>query len=576
MKSIVLWSPTHSASARPTISPKESLHICVSLALKALIALLGTTILINAVYAQDYDLAILDGRVMDPETGFDAVRNVGIKDGKIAIITSEKVVGEQTIDASGHVVAPGFVDYHTHAIDALGEKLGLRDGVTTGMDLEGGALNVSRWYESQAGNRAMNYGTTVSQIGARMLIHDSEEMEGQDKYDLDGPLDARQLTDLFNDTATDGVVGWSRSRSNLDQLNRSNEILDEGLRQGALGVGSVVGYMREGVTSFEQFLAQKAAANYGRVTCVHARFYPGGLAPVEHPIGFDEVFTNAFTLDAPLLYQHNMDYGWWEIEAKLAKAREKGLNVWSEMYPYVGGSTVISAEYLLPDTFEKSGNIYGANADEGGIYDPVLDKFYTKDEFLEMREKEPGRFIIVYYVIRKPWILEWIRTPHMTVASDGVFSATPNSFETPYEDYAGHPRTAGTRARTLRLARENGIDLMHVIANASYWPARHLGDTGVEAMQVRGRIQEGMVADITIFDPDTVTDNATYRIREQGLPSTGIPYVIINGTIVVNDSQVQEVYPGEAIRFPAEEEGRFVPLTEKEFLLQFPRRFLSD
>jgi len=113
---------------------------------------------------------------------------------------------------------------------------------------------------------------------------------------------------------------------------------------------------------------------------------------------------------------------------------------------------------------------------------------------------------------------------------------------------------------------------MHMIAQNSYWAAKHLGDAGVEAMQVRGRIQEGMVADIAIFNPETVTDNATYVIGENGLPSTGIPYVLVNGTVVVRDSEIVEgVSPGQPIRYAAEEAGRWEPLQKESYLEQLFR-----
>jgi len=543
----------------------------VALAISAL--LLGAIATSSAI-AQDYDLVILNGRVMDPETKLDAILNVGIKGGETSVITEKIITGEESIDASGHVVVAGFIDTHFHAIDPLGEKLALRDGVTTAMDLELGAINIAEWYAAQEGKRATNYGTTVSQMLARMLVHDAKDIEAQDQYDFDGPLDALQVSQLMTLVAADGKPGWSVSRSNPEQLNRINAIYDEGLRQGAIGFGSTVGYMRTGVTTYEMYLAQKAAAHYGRLTGIHARFYPSALTPIEHPTGFNEVFTNAMTLGAPLIYQHNCDYGWWEIEQKLAAARKMGLNMWSECYPYVGASTAISAEFFLPDVYEAGGNAYGSSPEEGGIYSPAKNKFYTKEEFLQARKDEPGEIVIAYYAIRAPWLVDMLKTPHMTVASDAVpsFDVT---FDTPYEKYVGHPRTTGTRGKAFRLARGNDIPLMHMIANASYYPALHLGDAGLASMKVRGRMQEGMVADITIFDPEKITDNATYKAGEQGRPTTGIPYVIVNGTVVVKDSKVQRVYPGQPIRYPVEEKGRFEPITEEDFLKQFPKKFLG-
>ena len=85
-----------------------------------------------------YDLVITGGRVMDPETNYDAVANVGIRGGRIAVITKKKITGKETIDAGGLVLAPGFIDTHFHWTRPIGYKLALRDGVTTAMDLEAG------------------------------------------------------------------------------------------------------------------------------------------------------------------------------------------------------------------------------------------------------------------------------------------------------------------------------------------------------------------------------------------------------------------------------------------------------
>jgi len=89
------------------------------------------------------------------------------------------------------------------------------------------------------------------------------------------------------------------------------------------------------------------------------------------------------------------------------------------------------------------------------------------------------------------------------------------------------------------------------------------------AMQERGRMQQGMVADIAIFNPATVTDHATYKFGEHGLPSSGIPYVIVNGQLVVKESKFQKVWAGQPIRFPIRETGQFKPVTEKDWVQNF-------
>lgn len=513
-------------------------------------------------YAQTYDLVILNGRVMDPESMLDATLNVGIEDGRIAVITPKDIEGRVTINAEGHVVAPGFIDLHFHALDGLSLKLAALDGVTTGMDLEAGAIHVAEWYaEKDESGWPLNYGTGVSQEMTRTRVHDPE-------VDTSGWQDATSVFDLRAQAVKeDGVPGWSVTRSNLDQLNQILGYMDEELRQGAISVASTIGYMSEGVTTFEMYKTQEVAANYGRLLGAHVRFH-GNPSNPEGPLGTSELLANAMALDAPFSLNHNNEYGWWENEEKLQKARAQGYNVWSEYYPYSAASTAISADFFSP---EKFAILAGGRPYEETIYDPIQDKFLTQEEWEETSKADPGRTIFAFNPKRDEWLPYWLSMPHMIVASDAMWSGKGiDSWDLPPEDYVGHPRTAGTRGKTLRAARENGAPLMFTIAQMAYWPAYHLGLTGLKAMQERGRLQEGMVADITIFDPATVTDNATYKAGQQGLPTTGIPYVIVSGVPVVREGEFQlDVRPGKSIRFPVEERGRFEPITVEGWTQQF-------
>ncbi len=509
--------------------------------------------------AQDYDVVILNGRVMDPETGFDAVANVGIDNGWITAITSEAIEGAETIDATGHVVAPGFIDLHFHSLDLFAVKLGMRDGVTTGMDFEFGAWPIDKWYENKEGKWPINYGTTVSHEAIRYVVHDGLKIE-----------DTMDATNAFSvgrtQAAKDGVEGWSVTKSSLEQLNQISSMADEGLRLGACGLGTTIGYMTKGVTSYEMFELQRAAARYGRMTVAHTRFHGSSATPTESPMAFAELFTNAMLLDTSLLISHDNDYGWWENEEKLQMARAKGLNMWGEYYPYDAGSSGIGSEMINPETWEDK---YGYKIEET-IFDPILDKFLSMDEFLDIRKEEPGRIVIVFVPPRKEWMPEWLKLEHFVVGGDGMMGldskGNPLGWDDPFEAYVGHPRTAGTHGKVLRLARQAGVPLMHTIAQLSYWNALHMGEAGIEQMKVRGRIQEGMVADITVFHPENVRDHSDYAVEKNGIPTTGIPYVLVNGEIVVKDSKVQKVMAGHAIRYPVQEEGKHVPLDRELWL----------
>ncbi|AXI49069.1 aminoacylase (plasmid) [Sulfitobacter sp. SK012] len=524
---------------------------------------LSTTALANGVLAQDYDVAILNGRVMDPETGFDQIANVGINNGWITEITTDPIEGENTIDAAGHVVAPGFIDLEQHGLSPFGIKLNLRDGVTTQMDFEVGAINISEWYSERDGKLQANYGTVVGQEFARMRVHDGLALEGPN-------VSMPYFFDFRADAAEDGVDGWSVTRSNLEQMNEITAILDEGLRQGALGVGSTIGYAREGITTYEMFEAQKIAAKYDRLTAAHHRFHPSASTPIETATGANELLTNAMVLGASLQLHHTNDYGWWEIEEKMQLARAQGYNVWSTWYPWTAGSGNYGASILAPDNWEDSmGYKY-----EETIFDPQLDRYVTKEEFLEFKESEPGRTAIAFSPPREQWIKDWIKVPNFVISGDGMPALNEKGerleWDSPFEEYAGHPRSAGSHAILLRLARENDVPLMFSLAQLSYWAAKQLGDAGIEEMDVRGRLQEGMIADITIFDPESVTENASYSKGKNGLASTGIPYVLVHGTIVVSDSKVlKDVNPGQAIRYPVEEEGRFEPSNKQQWLRTF-------
>jgi len=502
-----------------------------------------------AASTESFDTVILNGRVVDPECDFDGIRNVGIRDSRIAMITGGDISGADSVDASGLVVAPGFIDTHTHSSDKYVIKMAMMDGVTSGMDYELGALNVADWYERETGKWPINYGTCVSHELARMVVHDG--------LDLSAAVDAVDAFQLRAQSGEDGVEGWSVTVSDGDQINDITRLLDKDLQAGALCAGTTVGYAFAGISSYELFEVQRAAARYGRPLAGHSRFHGNTVTPTEATLGFDEVFANAAALGSSLLYSHNNDYGWSEIEEKLALARERGMNVWSEYYPYEAASTAIGAAALRPETYE---DVLGRSYAET-LFDPTQDKYLNKDEYLQVVAEDPGRAIVIFNPARKEWLPQWLKVPHMVVASDGMWQNEGLGWDDDPALFKGHPRTSGTHTTVLRLARENDVPLMFTLSQLSYWPAYHLGETGLEQMKVRGRLQEGMVADIVIFDVDSVAEGSTYKAGENGLPPIGLPHVMVNGVFVKRDDKATDQFPGQPIRYPVEDEGRHVPVT---------------
>lgn len=508
----------------------------------------------DSVSDKKYDLVIVGGRVMDPESNFDGIRNVGIKNGKIAIITSETITGAKQINAKNHVVAPGFIEGHQHGTDPFSRKVSLRDGLTTSLDLESGAGNVGKWYADAKGKTQVNYGMVVNAAFARLSVLDGPEIAalGNDTGDLLGP--GVVYAAAAKAKKENRKMGWSHIVSSQQQLEKILAYIDEGLRQGAIGTGIPVGYMKDGITQYEMFKYQEITAQYNRVSNGHTRFV-GVMPPSGGMLGVQEMLANAMILDAPFLAAHLNSIQDWEYSIPLINAAKKrGAKVWGEVYPYGAASTIAASAILNEDQLPLIGITYSDIRSVGG-------KPWDKASYDYNRKNNPGSVVIVQ-VNPEEQVGEWISTPGVVIVSDGMPVQNAKGeyypWDSPYEGKSVHPRASGTRAKVLRLVREqNVMPLMEAISKMSYLHAKYMEEfAGVSDFRYKGRMQQGADADIVIFDPATVTDNATFNPGEGTLPSTGIPYVLVNGTVVVENSKVQKVFPGKPIRFPVQETGK--------------------
>jgi len=327
--------------------------------MKTLLRILSITLMVIfsgfAVFsaqAADYDLVILNGRVMDPESKLDAVRNVGVKDGKIAVITKDAIKGKETINAKGHVVAPGFIDPHIHGIEVSGfsTKVMLRDGVTTQMELEVGVYPVDRFYKEREGKWQANFGASMGHMPLRMFVLDGVDPKGNGFADKA----------VFPALARDG----SHYESGIPNEAQYKKILDgveQGMKQGALGLGIPVGYELHGTSTSEINAITKIAGKYKSFVTLHGRF-SSQAPPVTGVTSTNELIAAATMGGAGLFVHHYHAQGLGttpEITKAIEAMRSKGMKIAGAVYPYTYGSTIAAAPYLIPSNYgPKMGHTY--------------------------------------------------------------------------------------------------------------------------------------------------------------------------------------------------------------------------
>ena len=495
--------------------------------------------------AQGYDLVIANGRVMDPETGFDQVANVGITDGTIVKISAETMSGKKIIDAKGHVVAPGFIDGHVHYIDsAFGVKLGLRDGLTTPLDLEVGLFDTAEWYAFKEGKSQANYGASASLMGARQGAFDPNFVS----------RNGAVTNDFF--TGVDFGVDYIKRTATPEEIDRILDRLESNLKQGALGVGTTIGYMSEAVTSDELIGLRELAAKHGRFTHDHIRFMSQS-PPTSGMLGTQEVVDPALVYGGGciLAHYHATSGGQMPlIESYIDRVRAEGYPVILEIYPYNFGAAGngIQADYLRPDNYQRA---FGRTYED--IVDQLTGKPLDQESYERLVKEDPTHPVYLYHAPEE-LVIKGVAKPDILIGSDAFpyfdreTGKQATDWDLPFNKAVGHPRGAGTRARVLRWQREGKLGeltLMQAISKMSYLWADFLGSNGVEAMKKKGRLQEGCDADIVVFDPKTVTDNSDLPLDKNCLPSTGIPCVVVSGVVVVEDSKVLKgVFPGKPVR----------------------------
>jgi len=456
--------------------------------------------LLVSVESLAFDLVVNHGRVMDPASGLADIRHLGVEAGIITTISEQPLaVGKRTtvIDASGLVVAPGFIDIHAHGQDPVSNRFQAGDGVTTAMELEIGVFPVADWYAGRSGNAPLNFGATVSHPWARARAQGFGE-------------------DAVLTAGANSALTAAQHASMLTALR-------QGLAEGAIGIGMGIAYTP--AADHQEILSVfRLAAEWQKPVFVHlrnAKFMNDDLlAPLQ------EVLSNAVVTGASLHVVHinsSLDTAAKTAVSMIRDLQAQGFDITTENYPYTSGSTRL--ESALFDEWDQYDRLQWVATGE----------FLTAKTFSEYRRK--GGWVIIHgrSVVLNDWLVE---QPDLIIASDGI----------PYVDNLSHPRSAGTFSKVLGhyVREKQSLTLMQALAKMTIMPARRL-EKFAPALARKGRLAVGMDADITIFDPASVIDRATYT--EPGQYSAGIVHVLVNGLAVVSNGVVMpDRYPGQPVK----------------------------
>ncbi|MEZ4457328.1 MAG: amidohydrolase family protein [Gemmatimonadales bacterium] len=464
-----------------------------------------------------YDLVIRGGRVIDPETNLDAVRDIGIAGGRIVALSERQLTGARVIDATGLVVAPGFIDLHQHQQDSASYDLKALDGVTTALEMESGVPDYAAFLAARSGGTRINYGATASQEAARVLA-----WGGTLAPSVMGS--SAGIDDPPSGPATDDPA-------TAEQLDRLVEVIGRQLDAGALGIGMGLEYT-PGATRLEVIRLFQLAASRHLPVFVHMRSV-GKTEPGSSIESVSEMIAASAISGAPVHIVHINSSCLGDAPRCLemiAGARARGLDVTAEAYPYGAGMTSIASALFNPGWRERRGIDYDA------VELPATGERLTKARFDQLHGSATPEYVLIH--MNPDSIVDAIiESPDVMIASDGLPS---------------HPRGAGTYSRILaRYVRDRKtLSLTEAIRKMSLLPAQRL-ETITSAGRRKGRIQPGTDADLVAFDPAEVSDRSTYRAPRE--PSVGMKLVVVGGVPVVEaGALVPGARPGRPIGIVAD------------------------
>lgn len=452
-----------------------------------------------------YDIVITGGRVIDPDSHLDAIRNLGISNGAIVEISDGHLSGHQTLDATNLIVAPGFIDLHTHTPTIQGQCYQALDGVTTALDLEGGAYPVTAYGLDIAEQPLINYGASIGYKAIRLKV-------------FDGVV----APDLTSDLGRTGKHMALSAHADVKQLELLRQGIEDGAATGGLGIGLLLDYMSEAISTDEIRMLFQTASDLDLTIFVHVR--RGVKGDIE---GLREMLSNAISYNTSVHICHVNASAMGSVEhwlELLSNAADSGLDVTTELFPYTAGSTSISSAVFQRDWRE----IFGI--DYKDVQWAKTGERLTAKTWEHYQRTDPAGYVIHHYM-QERWIQSGLRWPDVIVASDAMPLKA---------DKKGVPPNGmGTFTRVLgRYCRDlNVLTLNDALARMTILPARRL-ETVSRGFSRKGRISVGSDADLTIFDFNRIADNATYE--EPLMPASGIVHVLVGGQFAVKYGQLQE------------------------------------
>lgn len=468
-----------------------------------------------------YDTVYIGARAIDPETGLDAIRNIGVTAGRIAAVSDKPLRGKRVIKAQGLVAAPGFIDLHSHAMSYDTATFEAKDGVTTRLELELGVYPVRPWYEEKAGHELINYGASVSHTAVRAYL----QRGGDDA--------------ALKSVATPGTTRSSAGRDGPEiresipdaAYPRLLPLLEQGLEDGAVGIGSGTQYA-PGITHKEMLDVTRLAGE--KQTCVFTHVRYGSLVEPDSTLeSVQESIANAAITNACVHVVHINSMGMSDspfLVGLMNDARKRGIDISTETYPWDGSSDQIRS-VIFDDGWEKR---WGVQPED--LQSRSTGKRLNRAEFDALRKNTEDDAVIMHMNTDET-IIKLLRDPLVLVASDAGELLSDNS----------HPRAAGTFARVLGYySRDHkALSLPEAIRKMTLMPAQRL-EAFVPEMKKKGRLQVGADADIVLFDPTTVNAGADYGSARRY--SIGFQYVMVNGVLVVDKGKlVPNIYPGQPV-----------------------------